>query len=194
MTSRRERLELRKLEAEVLELEHENAHHAHRVYTFSHDIHPSTVRRAITTIDGWARRDPNTPIELVLTSPGGYVFDGLAFYDFLAGHVAEGVPITVRALGYVASMATVILQAGTVRSISPNSWLMIHEVATGVWGKTSELRDEVELSERLEERLLELLAERSTLTAKQIRQRSRRRDWWIPATEAARLGLVDEVR
>lgn len=194
MTTRRERLELRKLEAEVLDLEAGTAHHAHRTYTLTDDLTVTSVRRAIATINGWAARDPDDDIELILTSPGGNVFEGLALHDFLRGLAEDGTPITIRAYGYVASMATVILQAGTIRTASPNSWLMIHEVSSASWGKTSELRDEVELIEQLEQRLLEIIAARSELSIKQIRARSRRKDWWIPATEALALGLVDEIR
>ena len=63
----------------------------------------------------------------------------------------------------------------------------------GAIGSSSSLGDTVEFIGRLEERLLAILAERSVLSADQIRERWGRRDWWLTAEEAVDLGFADAV-
>ena len=45
----------------------------------------------------------------------------------------------------------------------------------------------------LQERLLEILAKRSTLTTKQIKSKWSRKDWWLSAVEAVELGFADRI-
>jgi ATP-dependent Clp protease protease subunit len=130
----------------------------------------------------------------VINSGGGSVFAGLALFDYIQLIRGAGCQVTTTAVGMAASMAGILLQAGTTRVMSEHAYLMIHEASTATWGKISELRDEVELIDKLEERMLAILAERSTLSAKQIKAKCARRDWWIDSKEALKLGFIDVVR
>lgn len=165
-----------------------------RVLPFPVSVDPRTACAAIDQLHEWVRFDAKAPIVLRFSSPGGYVFEGFGLYDTIRDLVKHGANIETRCVGYAASMAGVLLQAGSVRSMSPHSYLMIHEVGSDAWGKTSEIRDELDLVERLEERCMKILASRSKLTIRKIREASKRKDWWIDASEARSLGLVDVVR
>ena len=90
-------------------------------------------------------------------------------------------------------MGAVLLQAGDRRVIGSNAFVMLHEVSNGASGKVSEIDDSVELSKRLQKRLLTILADRSTLTVQQIQRKGTRRDWWLDADEAVGLGFADEM-
>jgi ATP-dependent Clp protease, protease subunit len=202
---KRAALELQKLELEVAELRIEIADrerlsrqaavssHAARVYPFVGEVTSSSAKYAIERITEWYRDDPEAPIEIVFNSPGGSVFAGLALYDYLRMISDAGTPVTTMSVGWAASMAGVLLQAGSTRLMSKNAWLMVHEASTATWGKASELRDEVELMDKLESQILDILAERSTLSAKQIKNRSARRDWWLSASDALKFGFIDGV-
>ncbi len=163
------------------------------VYTFFAEVDEESVREAIRDLSAWSRRAPGRPIRLVLSSPGGSVLDGLALYDFLGELRARGHHLQMLALGTAASMGGVLLQAGTERLLGRNAFVLVHEVRGGAIGTSSSLGDTVEFIGRLEERLLEILAERSALTAAQIRERWGRRDWWLTAQEAVDLGFADAV-
>jgi ATP-dependent protease ClpP protease subunit len=91
------------------------------------------------------------------------------------------------------NLGAVLLQAGDRRIVGANAFLMLHEVSNGVGGKVSELEESVELSKRLQKRLLAILAERSTLGVAQIQRRWARRDWWLDADETVSLGFADEA-
>ena len=134
------------------------------------------------------------PIEIVFHSPGGDVFSGFSLFDYILKLRGDGIQVTTSCYGLAASMAGLLLQAGDVRVMSPHSWMMIHEVGSGVIGKLSAVRDEQELLERIERDGLAVLAERSHLTVDEIQERSRRKDWWLTAEEALELGFIDEIR
>jgi ATP-dependent Clp protease protease subunit len=93
-----------------------------------------------------------------------------------------------------ASMGGILLQAGSHRVLAPNAYMLIHEVSSLAWGGASELEDEVAFVKRLQDRILDILAERSTMTRQQIARKWKRKDWWLDAPEALRLGFVDEIR
>lgn len=164
-----------------------------RVYTFYNPIKNSTVYDAIREISHWARRDPAAPIKVVLNSPGGSVLDGLAFYDFLIDLRKSGHEVEVLALGMAASMGGIILQAGSKRTMGANAWLLIHEVSDVVIGNFSEMEDQIEFTKRLQDNLLDILAERSNMTTAQIKRKWKKKDWWLSAKEALELGFVDEI-
>ena len=91
-------------------------------------------------------------------------------------------------------MAGILLQAGDVRWIGHQAWVMIHRAAFGAYGKTFDVEDEVELVKRIEERCLDIFVTRSKLTKLKIKRNWDRKDWWISADECLELQLVDEVR
>jgi ATP-dependent protease ClpP protease subunit len=119
--------------------------------------------------------------------------DGLALYDTIQRIRRQGVPVVTRASGLVASMATILLQAGDERIADKNVQILVHELSSSTGGKISGIKDEAAMMDRLNKRLLGILSERSSLTAKQIENRANRKEWWIDADEALKLGFVDRV-
>jgi ATP-dependent protease ClpP protease subunit len=77
--------------------------------------------------------------------------------------------------------------------VGQNAFLLVHEVSGGSSGKVSALEESVEFTKKLQQRLLAILAERSTLTPAQVQRRWMRREWWLDADEAVALGLADAL-
>jgi ATP-dependent Clp protease protease subunit len=142
----------------------------------------------------WSRLDPKCDIEIIFSSPGGSIIDGFELFDFIQDLRNNGHTITTGSLGMAASMAGILLQAGDIRWVGGQAWIMIHRAAFGAFGKTYEVEDEVEFVKRIEERILDIFTSRSGLTKLKIKKNWDRKDWWISADEAVELGLVDEVR
>lgn len=163
------------------------------VYTFYDGVTSESVKECMAEIDEYARHNPGEPITIRLNSPGGFVIDGLALYDFLQDVRKRGHMITVIALGQAASMGGILLQAGDRRVMGRNAFLLIHEVHSGDEGKTSERKDSIEFSRRLEQKLLAILAKRSKLSVREIKALWERKDWWLTAGEAVKLGFADEI-
>jgi ATP-dependent Clp protease protease subunit len=166
----------------------------HRIYTFDSAVSDRSVAAAIGDIGLWVRRNPKKPIEIVFNSPGGGVFAGLALYDFLQEIREAGTKVDTFALGMAASMGGILLQAGEKRIMSRHAYMLIHEVSSGAFGNISEMEDELKFSKRLQDRLLGILAERSSFSKAQIARRWKKKDWWLDSDECLKHGFVDEVR
>ena len=164
------------------------------LYRFSGEVSKLSVTKCITKLTEWSRLNPKCDIEVIFASPGGEIIAGFELFDFIQSLRNNGHKITTGSLGYAASMAGILLQAGDVRWIGHQAWVMIHRAAFGAYGKTFEVEDEVELVKRIEERCLDIFVTRSKLTKLKIKRNWDRKDWWISADECLELQLVDEVR
>jgi ATP-dependent Clp endopeptidase proteolytic subunit ClpP len=164
------------------------------VYRFSHDVCRASVMECMSKLTEWHRLKPKCKMEIIFSSPGGSIIDGFELFDFLQDLRNKGHNLTTGSLGMAASMAGVLLQAGDVRWIGHQSWLMIHRAAFGAIGKTYEIEDEVRFVKRIENRILDIFTSRSKLTKNKICRNWDRKDWWINADECLELKLVDEVR
>jgi ATP-dependent Clp endopeptidase proteolytic subunit ClpP len=165
-----------------------------RVYDFAEIVHSETTEKAIQTLSRWARQSID-PITLRISSPGGSVIDGLKFYDFLLGLRNSGIEVRTVVLGIAASMACILLQAGTRRVVGPNSRILIHEIQAEHEGKLSlsEMEDQTKLFEIINKNLYSILAERSKVPAREIETKAKRRDWWLAADEVVNKGFADEI-
>lgn len=164
-----------------------------QIYHFFEPVTYGGVEDAINWIGMWSRRNPESKIKIVFNSPGGSVFAGMALYDFLLELREKGHHITTEARGYAASMGGILLQAGDERVVGANAHIMIHEISSISMGKASDLEDELKLVERLQEKALDILSERSSMTKAQIRRKWKRKDWWLDAGEAVELGFADRI-
>lgn len=165
-----------------------------RIYTFGGDVGEGSVQKCIATLDAWRRRDgKKRPITLVINSQGGSVRHGLALYDFLQGIRGQGTEVKTMGLGWVASMGGILFQAGTTRVMGRHAYMLIHEISAFDYGKTSEMEEQLKFIKKLQDRLLGILAERSTYTKSQIARRWKKTDWWLDADECLKLGFCDEI-
>lgn len=80
-------------------------------------------------------------IDVVISSPGGSVFEGMAIYDALK---ASGKTINTSILGLGASIASVIFMAGDKREMGEGSQLMIHNALTTQGGNKHELSEAID--------------------------------------------------
>lgn len=181
-------------EAERINREMIATNDQNRVLDFLGNTSTANVENAISKLSRW-RRQSKDPITIRISSPGGNVIDGLALYDYILGLRQEGIEVTTCVLGMAASMAGVLLQAGSegCRVVGPNAHVMIHEVGGGAAGKISEVEDETKFLKRLNERLWEILSRRSQMTVKQIAVRAARRDWWLTAEDCVTQGFADRI-
>ena len=197
--------EIRKIEAEAATAEYErdqyarddaaatSAEHQHNIYTFIGPVGGSSVEKCMAHLGRWARRDPGCDITIVFNSPGGSVFDGLALYDEIEALKDRGHRITTVARGMAASMGGILLQVGHERVVGKNAWVLIHEVSSAMRGSTTDMEEDLKFTKRLQDRCVEILAARSTMSKAQIMRRWKKTDWWISADEALELGFADRV-
>jgi ATP-dependent Clp endopeptidase proteolytic subunit ClpP len=186
------RAEAKNLELEGRGLERNEAPFVERLMVFSGEVGEVEVSDSIDRLLDFEFAS-HEPITILLNSPGGDVFDGLLLFDTLQDIRRKGVHVTVKVRGLAASMGSILSQAGDTRVISRNSWFMIHEPSTIVFGKAGDIKREADLMVKLHKQLSAVLAERSNLTAAEVIRKSTDKDWWLPAIEAKGLGFFDEL-
>jgi ATP-dependent Clp protease protease subunit len=172
----------------------EHSNEQNRVYDFLGVIDERSVEACIQNLSRWKRQSTQR-ITVRISSPGGQVISGLALYDFFEGLKVAGIELRIVVLGMAASMASVLLQAGSVgqRVLGPNARYMVHEISGGAIGKLSDLEDETKLYKSLNDQLYDLLAKRSKLSRKEIEVKAKRRDFWMTANEAVANGFADHI-
>ena len=135
--------------------------------------------------------EPTKDINLYINSPGGSVTSGLAIYDTIQFVKCD---VTTYCVGQAASMAAVLLAAGTKgkRFALPNARIMIHQPWGGVQGQASDISIQAKEILRMRDRLNEILA---LHTGKQIENiaKDTDRDFFMSAAESRDYGLVDDV-
>ncbi len=132
-------------------------------------------------------------ITVVLNSVGGEVYHGLLIYNTLEDLKRSGIKVIMEARGVCASMAVVILQGASVRKASKYTRFLLHEVSSWAYGKASEVKEESEELEKVNSMLDEIIALRSKLTLRQLKKKTKKRNWWLSAEEALKYELIDEV-
>lgn len=174
---------------------------AQRKVDHEFDFHTSINDVSVEDCANWLylRRlvAPGKPVTLNLYSPGGSVFAGFVLMDSIREAQEDGVVVTAKVRGMAASMAGIIAQAADVRLIGKDSYLMLHEVSSGMFGgyKLSELADEKEFSERLTRQAMDWYARRSggKQTVDGLMAKIKKVDLWLGAEQALEMGLVDGV-
>lgn len=129
-------------------------------------------------------------IRVLLNSPGGSVFDGLAIYNLLAG-MREKVQIEV--LGIAASAASVIAMAGSTRTMRDGSFLMIHNPWGMTIGNAADMREMAGTLDKVAGELVNIYAANSALTREEA-QAAMDAETWYTAAEAEEAGFVDGVK
>ena len=140
----------------------------------------------------WLATDKKTAdIHIYINSPGGSISAGLAIYDAMQFIDCQ---INTYCMGIAASMAAVLLSAGTKgkRYALPNSKVMCHQPYGQVGGQVSDI--EIQASEILKEhqRLNQILAFHTGQPMEVIAKETER-DRYFTAQQAKEFGIVDEV-
>lgn len=187
----RARLELEKQEREMAIVR--AADSGARTLSFVGAVNQESVIEWSERLRQTSLRFPGEDLVVVFCSPGGSVFDGLALYDQIVDLRSQGHHVTTVARGYAASMGGILLQAGDRRLVGANAHLLIHEIRYNMQGRTSDHEDDLAFSKKLEDRMLALLAERSKMSKSEIRKEWKKKDWWLSAREAVKLGFADRV-
>lgn len=138
-------------------------------------------------------------LEILINSPGGDIFDGVAIADLIQRREAH---TTTTAIGLAASIATVVLMAGDTVQMSESATIMIHDAWTFEAGDSETLKKTAETLDKMSEIIAniytnqiekagKLLKDRDT-TKKMIRKLMKN-ETWLNANEALNIGLIDKI-
>jgi ATP-dependent Clp protease protease subunit len=135
--------------------------------------------------------DPEKEISVYINSPGGSVTAGLAIYDTFQFIRPD---VTTYCLGQAASMAALLLAAGTPgkRFALPNSRVVIHQPSGGTQGQATDINIQAKEILRTRQRLNEILAVHTGQDIPKIEQ-DVERDFIMTADLARDYGIIDQV-
>ena len=135
--------------------------------------------------------DPNKEISIYINSPGGQVYAGMAIYDTMQFLKCD---IATYCVGLAASMAAVILMAGTKgkRAALPHSRVLIHQGSTGFQGAIPDIEVQARETLRMTQTMTEVMARHTGQSFERIK-RDTERDYYLTADEAREYGAIDTV-
>lgn len=141
-----------------------------------------------------AERGEEIIIPVYIDSYGGYV-------DSLAKMIEtmDSVPnrfITI-CMGKAMSCGAILLSHGDIRYCGKYSRIMIHNVQSGSWGDTYELKSTYEQTDRMNKVFMGLLAKNCNKShdelQKEIKESVNGKEIWLDGDEAFSFGIVDHV-
>lgn len=168
---------------------------------FHTDVNPSTILRLKNELTrlvknnvGYAVTTDTTvePIYLHLSSPGGYVHEGLSAYDYISA-INKKVPVITIVEGNVASAATLISIAGSKRYITPNSFMLIHEIRSWFYGQFTKITEEYSNLCKLQDTVNNIYLKYTNFSAEELKALVNK-DIILNADECLEHGLVDEIK
>lgn len=128
-------------------------------------------------------------ILVMINSPGGDVFDGIAIYNALRAHPAK---VTTRVDGIAASIASVIVQAGDHRIMLSGAQTMIHKAWGLAIGNSEDMRAYADLLDRQDDNIAAIYAARGS-EDKAHYAALMADETWMNDEETVAAGLADEV-
>ena len=162
-----------------------------RIVLVSTPINDQTSSLIVAQLIHLSNEDPEAPIQMYISSPGGIVYAGMGIYDTM-----KMIPnqISTVAVGFTASFGTVLLTAGSKghRYALPNATIHMHQPLGGAQGQASDIEIQANEILRLKKRLNEILAENTGQPIEKIEQDTNR-DVYMTAPDAVTYGLVDHV-
>jgi len=155
------------------------------------------------SVKDWSDANHGIPVRIETNSPGGNPMDALFLFEQIKALQMHH-HVTLATNGRGGSCASWLSQAINThaddsrkarRVIGSDSWLMFHHVRSASKGAPSRFEQEVNRVRQVRTQTVELMTRhtKGALTAAQLLKTIDLGDYWISASEALRLGLVDEV-
>jgi ATP-dependent Clp protease protease subunit len=129
------------------------------------------------------------PIKLYINSFGGSIFAGFSTVDTIK---SLGTPVHSYIDGAAASAATLISVVADKRFIHRNSFMLIHQLSSMMWGKYEEFKDEMENLDLLMTRIKEIYKEHCSIPKKELEE-ILKHDLWLDSAKCVKWSLVDEI-
>ena len=136
------------------------------------------------------RKDKDTPVNLMINSPGGDVHEMLGIIDYI-----ESLDVKVNTIcrGRAFSAAAIILTCGTgSRMMSKRSTVMFHQSSSFLGGKMSDITAYLDNVKNLEKTIYTMLADRTKKDANWWKD-NMKSDLYLSAEELVEIGVIDQI-
>ena len=148
-----------------------------------HNLGISLTHRAMHT------NSKPLPIKLYINSYGGSVFASFAAVDYILN---SKVPVETIIDGCAASAATIMSVVGAHRTMHKNSFMLVHQLSSGMWGNFRKLKDDMENCELLMKKIKEIYKVHTKIPKRKMDEILKHDLWWDSST-CLKYGLIDEI-
>ena len=131
----------------------------------------------------------NGHINLHIHSSGGELYSCFAVIDVIR---TISTPVHSYIEGMAASAATIISVVCARRYIYKYSYMLIHQLRGGMWGKFEEMKEDMQNCEDLMEDIKAIYLEHTNIKKKDLKKFLKHDIWWR-SSRCLEVGLVDEV-
>ena len=132
--------------------------------------------------------DPPT-LKILINSGGGSITAGISSMDTI---LRCKVPVHTYVDGFCASAATFLSVVGSYRFMSRNSYMLIHQLSSSLWGKYSEIEDEKKNLDLMMETIKNVYREYTKVPMKKLDEILKHDLLWDAKT-CLKYGLIDEI-
>jgi ATP-dependent Clp protease protease subunit len=162
-----------------------------RIVFLGHPVNDDVANLITAQLLFLESEDPEKEISFYINSPGGSVTAGLAIYDTMQFIRPS---VSTLCLGQAASMAAVLLLAGTKgrRYALPHSRIMIHQPLGGAQGQATDIEIQAREILRARETLNNIIMRHTGQQLRKI-EKDTERDMFLNPVQAVEYGLIDEV-
>lgn len=134
-------------------------------------------------------------VPISIDSPGGHVYALLGMLDIIN---TSPIPVATFSSSKAMSCGSVLLSAGTpgYRYASPQSYVLIHQVSSGTWGKVTDMEIDTDHGVELNELLMGILDKNSGHEKgyfENLLKENGNGDLYLKARQAKKHGLIDKV-
>jgi len=133
----------------------------------------------------------SSEIVLFISSPGGEVFAGNNFIQFMNYLRMKGKTFTCVA-DFAASMAFGIFQACDNRYVTPSTILMQHQMSVGLQDQYENLKNRISLLDAINYQAIATQARRTNLTVEEFKAKVVS-DWWLYGESSVSQNAADKV-
>ncbi len=129
------------------------------------------------------------PICLHINSFGGAIFDGFSAMDSVLNC---GVDVHTVVDGVAASAATFLSVCGKKRFMTKNSYMLIHQLSSGFWGKYEDFEDNKQNLDLFMQHIKDIYLKYTKIPKSELKEMLKR-DLFFNSEKCLKLGLVDEI-
>jgi ATP-dependent Clp protease protease subunit len=133
--------------------------------------------------------DVKPEIYLHITTNGGCIYSAFSIIDCFK---SLSFPVNTVIDSNVSSAGTIISIHGDKRYICSNSYVLIHELRSGCWGKLAYIDDTYKNCLKIQDHINKIYLDRTNITKKYLKELLVK-DLELNADECIRLGIADEI-
>jgi ATP-dependent Clp endopeptidase proteolytic subunit ClpP len=134
-------------------------------------------------------REKMDSIYIYINSFGGSIFSGFSGMDNILQCKSDVITIVD---GICASAATFLSIVGKERYIMPHSFMLIHQISSGFWGKYSEAKDEIQNLDLFMKMIKDIYGKYTKIPMKKLDE-IMDHDLFLNADACLKYGMVDKI-